>query len=90
MRLRYSTRARLQLAAIYEYLKERNARAATDVIASIRRAAERLMQAAKLGMETDEGSVRLLIEPEYLYRIFYEVRGREIFVVRISHRSHDW
>lgn len=90
MRLRYSTHARLQLSAIYEYLKERNARAATEVVETIRHAAERLMRSPGLGVETDEDDVRLLIEPQYRYRIFYEMRSREIFIVRVLHRAQDW
>jgi plasmid stabilization system protein ParE len=30
-------------------------------------------------------AVHLIIEPEYLYRVFYRVAGREIFVIRILH-----
>ena len=90
MKLRYSTNARLQLSAIYEYLKERSTAGAAHVYDSITTSAERLVRSPHLGVKTDEGSVRLLIEPEYLYRIFYDIRGNEIFVIRILHRSQDW
>jgi plasmid stabilization system protein ParE len=89
MRLRYSAQARLQLDASHDYLKERSAAAAHDVFASIKRSAERLTRSPELGMKTDEGNVRVLIEPDYLYRIFYEVRDADIFVIRVLHRAQE-
>ena len=32
---------------------------------------------------TDETDVHVIMEPEYLYRIFYRVKGQQVFVVRI-------
>ena len=38
-----------------------------------------------LGKPTDEADVHVIIEPEYLYRVFYTVEGQDVFVVRILH-----
>ena len=89
MRVRYSAQALAQLNASYDYLKERSEPAARQVLESIKRSAKRLTRSPELGMKTDEGNVRVLIEPEFLYRIFYEVRGTDIFVIRILHRAQD-
>jgi plasmid stabilization system protein ParE len=38
-----------------------------------------------LGKTTDELGVHVIIEPEYLYRVFYRVDGQEVLVMRIVH-----
>ena len=40
-----------------------------------------------LGKLTDEPGVHVLIEPEYLYRVFYHVEGDDVTVIRILHGS---
>ena len=38
-----------------------------------------------LGKATDEADVHVISEPEYLYRVFYRVKGQQVFVIRILH-----
>jgi plasmid stabilization system protein ParE len=38
-----------------------------------------------LGRATDEADVHAIVEPDYLYRVFYRVQGQEVFVIRILH-----
>jgi hypothetical protein len=38
-----------------------------------------------LGKLTDEPRVHVLIEPEYLYRVFYRIDGDLVTVIRIMH-----
>jgi len=40
-----------------------------------------------LGMPTDEADVRVFVEPHYLYRVFYRLKGTEVRVLRILHRA---
>jgi plasmid stabilization system protein ParE len=40
-----------------------------------------------LGKLTDEPGVHVLIEPEYLYRVFYRIDGEFATVIRILHGS---
>jgi plasmid stabilization system protein ParE len=40
-----------------------------------------------LGKSTDEPGVHVLIEPEYLYRVFYRIDGERVTVIRIMHGS---
>ena len=87
MRIVYSRRALSQLASVFEYLAERNPRAADNVRASIRVTIDRLEHLPLLGRLTDERDVHLLIEPEYLYRVFYRIDGETVTVIRILHRS---
>ena len=85
MNIRYSRRALSQLASVSEYLLERNRSAADNVTASIRSTIARLREMPLLGKPTDEADVRVIIEPEYLYRVFYSVKGQQVFVIRILH-----
>ena len=85
MNIRYSRRALSQLASVHEYLQERNRSAAENVTASIRSTFVRLGEMPLLGKATDEAGVRVIIEPEYLYRVFYSIRDQEVFAIRILH-----
>lgn len=49
VRLHYTTQAREHIAAIYSYIRERNPVAATQVVARIRLAAERLAEFPRVG-----------------------------------------
>jgi plasmid stabilization system protein ParE len=85
MSIQYSRRALSQLASVYEYLQGRNRSSAENVTASIRSTIARLREMPLLGKPTDEADVHVIIEPEYLYRVFYRVKGQQVFVIRILH-----
>jgi plasmid stabilization system protein ParE len=89
MSVRYAARALAQLDGIHDYLHERSPSGARAVLASIKRSAGRLQNLPELEIRTDEGDVRLLIDPDYLYRIFYVVRGKDVVVIRILHRAQE-
>ncbi len=78
-----------QLASLHEYLQVRNPVAAGNVAASIRRTIARLSRLPLLGKPTDEADVHVLVEPEYRYRVFYRVEGKEVMVVRVLRRGQD-
>ena len=85
MKIRYSRRALSQLASVHEYLQGRNRSAAGNVSASIKSTIARLREMRLLGKATEEPGVHVIIEPEYLYRVFYSVDADEVFVIRILH-----
>ena len=85
MKIRYSRRALSQLVSVHEYLQARTQSAAENVTASIRATTARLRDMPLLGKATDELGVHVIIEPEYLYRVFYRVDGRGVLVVRVLH-----
>ena len=74
---------------MYEYLQGRNRAAAESVTASIRSTIARLWEMPLLGKPTDEADVHVIVEPEYLYRVFYRVKGKQVFVIRILH-GRQW
>ena len=49
MRLRYTTQAHDQIAAIYSFIGDRSPEAAREVVARIRSAAERLVEFPRIG-----------------------------------------
>ena len=49
MKLRYTAEARRHIAAIFNYINERNPVAATQVVARVRLAAERLTEFPRIG-----------------------------------------
>lgn len=85
MTIVYARRALSQLGSVHEYLHERNHSGGDKVTASIRRTIERLRELPLLGKVTDEAGVHVIIEPEYLYRVFYRIGGSDVFVIRILH-----
>jgi plasmid stabilization system protein ParE len=87
MRIAHARRALSQLASVYEYLSARSPQAGQNVRASIRATTARLVHMPMLGQLTDEPGVHVLIEPEYLYRVFYRIDGELVTVVRILHGS---
>jgi toxin ParE1/3/4 len=88
MNVRYSRRALMQLAAVHEYLLDRNRSAASTVAASIRSTIARLGEMPELGKVTDEAGVRVIVEPGYHYRVFYNIKDRQVLVLRILHGRH--
>jgi toxin ParE1/3/4 len=87
MRIAYTRRALSQLASVYEYLSVRSPQAVHTVRGSIRATIARLVHMPMLGKLTDEPGVHVLIEPEYLYRVFYRIDGELVTVIRVLHGS---
>lgn len=85
MRVGYSRRALSQLASVYDYLVERDPAGAEKVTASIRRTIARLVEMPLLGKATDVADVRLIIEPEFLYRVFYVIDDQKVLVIGVHH-----
>jgi plasmid stabilization system protein ParE len=89
MKVVYSERALRQLQSVYQYLLSRNPRAARDVRATIKVAIARLAYLPRLGKLTDEDAVHVVIEPQYLYRVFYVIKRDQVIVLRILHGSQS-
>jgi toxin ParE1/3/4 len=91
MRIRYTVRARADLAAIRSYLQKRNPRAAALVMAAIRERIDWLADFPLIAPETDEAGVRGLSLVRYPYRIYYEIAAEEVRVLHIRHtRRQPW
>ena len=85
MRIRYTRRARADLAEIRSYLAQRNPRAANAVIASIRSRIAWLADFPLMARQTDEPGVRALSIVRYPYRVYYELAGDEVRILHVRH-----
>ena len=91
MRIRYTVRARADLAEIRSYLLERNPRAAVAVMGAIRRRIAWLADFPLMAPATDEPGVRALPLVRYPYRVFYDVVGEEVRILHTRHtRRQSW
>lgn len=90
MRLRYTARAREQIAGIYEYIRERNPIAATHVVARIRLAAERLTEFPRMGhVGRVEGTHEWVVRG-LPYIIVYEVGDPdEVLILGVFHGAQS-
>jgi plasmid stabilization system protein ParE len=89
MRVRHTPRARRDLEAIYDYLDRNDPDAARAVKRAVTRAAELL--ADKIDVETDRSrEFRGIRVGRYPYRIYYRVRGDEVWISRESDMTPSW
>ena len=88
MRVRYTSRARADMEMIFSYLDSRNPPAALAVKREIERAAAALGLLPDLGAVTERSpEFRAVIVGRYPYRIYYRIRGNEVWIVHIRHTS---
>ena len=91
MRVRYRRRAQLDIENIHEYIEKRNPRAATEVVARIRHAGDRLGMWPHMG---HVGRVRETYEWGVIglpYIIVYEVdeAAGEVAIIAVFHGAQD-
>jgi toxin ParE1/3/4 len=89
MRIRYTVRARADLAEIRSYLLAPNPRAAAIVITAIRRRIAWLADFPLIAPETDERGVRALPLVQYPYLVYYEIAGEEVRILHVRHTSRQ-
>jgi toxin ParE1/3/4 len=87
MKLRYTRAARDHIEAIYDYIRERNPAAATQVVARIRLAAERVCQFPHIGhLGAVSGTYEWVVK-DLPYILVFEVDedNDEIIVLGVFH-----
>jgi toxin ParE1/3/4 len=91
MSLRYTARALVQLAEIFDYIVQDNPSAARAVHTQIKSSIERLASFPFAGRATERAGVRVLTVTRYPYRIFYRVYGGEgdVVILRILHGARN-
>jgi plasmid stabilization system protein ParE len=85
MRVRFSSRARDELDAIYSYIAEHSPTAAHRVKSRVRDAAEQLADFPYMARNTDRANVRVRIASPFPYLIFYTIRDEEVLILHIRH-----
>jgi toxin ParE1/3/4 len=92
MRLRYTAEARGHIAGIFNYLNDRNPIAATQVVARIRMAAERLSQFPRIGHAGRVPSTYEWVVRGLPYIVVYDISlgdEDEIVILGIFHGAQD-
>jgi toxin ParE1/3/4 len=87
VKLRYDNRAIHDLDKIFNYIAERDPRAAARVIARIRTLAEQLAARPQLGRKTDIEGLFVRSVVTYPYLIFYTVRPSEVVILHVRHAA---
>jgi plasmid stabilization system protein ParE len=87
MKVRYTLRARADLAAIFSYLDERSPAGARSVKALIERRIARLGEFPFIAPMTDEPGVHELTLVRYPYKVYYQVEGDDVWIVHIRHAA---
>lgn len=90
MRLRYTPRARLDLAEIHDYIAQENPQAARRVIHIIRNAAEALLQNPQVGRVGRIVGTRELTVGRFPFMLAYRVDAVEVQILSVIHTARMW
>lgn len=91
MKVRYTPRARQDLAAIYTFILDKSPSAAQAVARSIRDAVRQIADQPYASIRTNDPDIRMKLVRRYRYKIFYSVHD-DVAVLHIRHpsRGPDW
>jgi toxin ParE1/3/4 len=92
VRLRYTAEAREHIAAVYSYIRDRNPAAATQVVARIRWAAERLTEFPRMGHAGRVSGTHEWVVRGLPYIIVYQigpVDPDEVLILGVFHAAQD-
>jgi toxin ParE1/3/4 len=91
MKVRYSPRAFADREAIFAYLDRRSPQGARNVKRAIVNAIRILGSHPRMAPLTDEPGVHELIVPRRPYKIYYRIKGEEVWIVHIRDaRRRPW
>ena len=91
MKVRYSPRAFADREAIFAYLDQRSPQGARNVKRTIVNAIRLLGSHPRMAPLTDEPGVHELIVPRRPYKIYYRIKGEEVWIVHIRDaRRQPW
>ena len=89
MRLRYTTPALADLAAILDHIAAQSPQGASRVHARIEAIINLLLAHPRIGVRTDDPAIRRINTSPYPYLIFYEIAGEEIVIHAVRHGARD-
>jgi plasmid stabilization system protein ParE len=91
MKVRYGRRARLDIENIFDYIKDRNQRAATEVVVRIRHAIERLGMWPHIGHRGRAEATYEFLVLGLPYIIVYAINSHDdvVSVIAIFHVAQD-
>jgi plasmid stabilization system protein ParE len=89
VRLRYTSPALADLAALLTHIADQSPQGAAHVQARLRKLIELLPSYLQIGGRTDDPTIRRLIATPYPYLVVYEIGDEEIIVHAIRHAARD-
>lgn len=90
MKLRYTPRAKLDIAEIHDYIVQENPHAAKRVIQLIRKAAETLPQNPHIGRVGRIAGTYELSVSRYPFMLAYRIEPVEIQILAVVHTARLW
>jgi plasmid stabilization system protein ParE len=85
MRLRYTVPALADLDAILNYIAARSPQGATRIHARIETVIGLLLTHPRIGVQTDDPTIRRINTAPYPYLVFYEATDEEIIIHAVRH-----
>lgn len=89
MRLRYTRPALADLDSILDYVAARSPQGATHIHARIQAAVNLLLSHPRIGLHTEDPTIRRVNTVPYPYLIFYEIAGDELIIHAVRHAARD-
>ena len=89
MRLRYTRPALADLDSILDYIASHSPQGAARVHARIQIVVDLLLSFPRVGVQTDDPTIRRIVTSPYPYLIFYEISGDEIIIHAVRHGARD-
>ena len=90
MKLRYTPRARLDLAEIHGHIAQENPQVARRIVSLIRKEVEKLLLNPGMGRSGRVEETRELVIGRYPFIVAYAVAENEIRVLAVVHTSRLW
>ena len=90
MKLRYTPRARSDLAEIHDYIAQENPGAARRVILLIRKVAESLLENPQIGRQGRVEGTRELTIARFPFMVAYRIGESEVQVLAVIHTARLW
>lgn len=89
LRLRYTSPAIADLNSILDYIAANSPQGAKRVQRRIQGVIELLPTHPRIGIPTDDPTIRRLTTPPYPYLVFYEVSEEEIIIHAVRHAARS-
>lgn len=89
MRVRYTPRARRDLADVVAYLDDRSPTGARNVEQAIRTTIALIAHFPEIGQMSGEGDTRVMVAGRYPYLIYWRVMANQVDLLHIRHASRE-
>lgn len=90
MKLRYTPRARADLAEIHDYIAQENPGAARRIVMLIRKASESLLENPQIGRPGRVDGTRELTIARFPFMVAYCVAQTEVQILAVIHTARLW